>query len=394
MFALAAQGLAATLLLAALSEGTKVVLQEGLYSIRNMKIMESAVYLDVKDGSQEIGANVVVGSSPSAMHSQWRLRSTDDGAAYTIQNAQSGMFLSTPAGQISHDGANVFVWSSRELPESLWKFHLVSNGDGMTYTLENSKLGRFVSVAGGFTTDGANVHLWSSAGALESQWHFESKAACQDAVIDDLCYNDTIWAKEYAIHTRPEWYPGLTNQSSLADFQAHLHYCFWGRCPMPCASTSLHSCQMVGRFWDSTGCQDAVQGIESLSECFNEVSWAMDYGINQRPDWYPTLTNQSSFGEFQAQLSKRPGSNHCPEPCCHDALPGERCHEDATWAMLWGINIPEVNHWYPQSLTNTSGFAEFQAYLHLCYESRCPEPCVVTEIMATKHNVSLHCPIV
>lgn len=388
MWARRAQGLLVAQLLVASAEGTSGTLQEGLYTIRNMN---SGRYLDVEGGSQEVAANVLLWDTPSAMHSQWVLRAAEDGTSYTIQKAQSGLFLSTPATGTSFNGANAFVWSSRDLPESLWKLHLVSQADGMTFSVENVKFGRFLSVAGASAANGANVHLWSSPGKLESQWQFLSKGVCRDATVGDLCYNDTIWAKDYAIHTRPEWYPGLTSTSSLADFQAHLHYCFWGRCPMPCASTALHSCQMTGRFWSSSGCEDAAQG----STCHQEVSWAMDYGIKQHPEWYPSLSNQSSFGEFQARLykGKEAGmeNNHCPEPCCHDAFPGERCHEDAMWAMLYGINIPEVSHWYPPSLTNVSSFADFQAYLHLCSAERCPEPCTATEILARPHNVSMDC---
>jgi len=152
-----------------------------------------------------------------------------------------------------------------------------------------------------------------------------------------------------------------------------------------------YSCQIPGRFWSDAECQSAVQG----TACHDEVTWAMDYGINEHPEWYPSLTNQSSFGEFQARLFQgQPAaieSSACPEPCCHDTLPGELCHEDAEWAMLYGINVPEVSHWYPPSLTNQSSLAEFQAWMHLCHADRCPEPCVATEILASPFDASLDC---
>lgn len=363
-------------------------LQDGLYAIRNVK---SGMYLDVHGGSTQNAANVEIGDTTSSSRGHWHLRAIDGSAAYTIQSALSGLFLSTPVGAGSVNGANVFVWSSAALSESLWKLRDVSNAEGMTFSLENVKTGLVLSVAGASAFSGANVHLWNSSGFLESQWQFVGKGVCHDAVVGDMCYNDTIWAKSYAIHTRPEWYSGLTHTSSFADFQAHLHHCFWGRCPMPCASTTTYSCQMIGRFWSDVGCQDALVD----SKCHQEVTWAMDYGIHQHPEWYQSLTNQSSFREFQATIFQgekgESQSNHCHEPCCHDTLPGERCHEDATWAMLYGINIPEVSHWYPPSLTNQSSLAEFQAYLHLCFSERCPEPCVSTEIMALPHNASLGC---
>jgi hypothetical protein len=311
-----------------------------------------------------------------------------------LQNAQSGMYLSTPVVENQTNGANVFVWRSAEQPESRWKLHTVSNGDGTAYSVKNAAFGRFLSVAGASLASGANVHLWSSPGKQESQWEFISEGSCHDAVEGDICYNDTIWAKDYAINTRPQWYPGLTNESSFSDFQAHLHYCYWGRCPMPCASTSQFNCQMVGRFWGgATSCQDAAEG----STCLQDVTWAMEHGIHLHPEWYPSLSEHSSFREFQFRLfqgqqSGLDPSHGCSEPCCHDTLPGELCHEDVAWARSYGINLPEFSDVYPPSLTNESDFAEFQAYLHLCYPQRCPEPCASTELAASQHSVGSDCP--
>jgi len=370
----------------AASEG----LPDGLYTIRNVN---SGLYLDVEGGSNENAANVLQWNTPDAAHSQWHVRRTESSGAsivYTLQNAQSGMFLSTPFTANGVNGANAFVWSSKEVGEVLWSLNGLANGEGTTFAVKNIALDRFLSVAGGSTASGANAHLWSSPGSLESQWQFLSQGLCHDAVVGDVCYNDTVWAKEYAIFTRPEWYPGLTNASSFADFQAHMHHCFWDRCPMPCTSTTMHSCQLVGRFWDGSQCEDAVPG----GACHTEVTWAMDHGIYDHPEWYPSLTEHSSFQEFQARLfrGRQAGeSTNCKEPCCHDALPGQRCHEDATWAMLYGVNLPEVQHWYPPSLTNQSSFAEFQAYLHLCYSDRCPEPCTPTELLSLPQDASMDC---
>mmetsp|Transcript_105810 Transcript_105810/g.264943 ORF Transcript_105810/g.264943 Transcript_105810/m.264943 type:complete len:285 (+) Transcript_105810:103-957(+) len=270
-------------------------------------------------------------------------------------------------------------------------FLVLARSSVAAYSIESVKVGHFLSVGGTSSDSGADVHLRSSLRKTERQPELLSEGSCHDAVLGEACYEDTMWAKSHAINTRPHWYPGLTNESSFADFQAHLHYCYWNRCPMPCASTSQHKCEMVGRFWSNANCQDATQG----SKCHREVTWAMEHGIYLYPEWYPSVTEQSSFREFQARLFRGQQSglehNDCPEPCCHDALPGERCHEDASWAMLYGVNLPEINHAYPPSLTNQSAFAEFQAYLHLCYPDRCPEPCASTEIMTSPHDAGVDC---
>lgn len=220
----------------------------------------------------------------------------------------------------------------------------------------------------------------------------EHSDGCYDSVAGEKCHDDAIWAKEYAINTRPEWYPGLTNESSFADFQAHLHYCYWNRCPRPCAPTVQTDCRMPGRFWDSGKCADA----QPKSECYIEVDWAMTKGIELHPEWYPSLNANSSFREFQARLfqGERDGNeqNVCPEPCCHDTVPGELCYGEVDWAMKYGSNLEDIRHVYPALLTNESGFAEFQAYLHLCYPQRCPKPCKTTVIQETYHADELNCP--
>jgi len=58
------------------------------------------------------------------------------------------------------------------------------------------------------------------------------------------------------------------------------------------------------------GCRLAVKG----EECYEHVEWAMKHGITSNPEWYPGLTPNSTFEEFQVHLHN---SNHgnCPEPC-------------------------------------------------------------------------------
>ena len=57
------------------------------------------------------------------------------------------------------------------------------------------------------------------------------------------------------------------------------------------------------------GCRTAIDG----DSCFQHVDWAMKVGINEPEgsDWYPGLTADSSFEEFQAGLMHK----GCPMPC-------------------------------------------------------------------------------
>jgi hypothetical protein len=49
-------------------------------------------------------------------------------------------------------------------------------------------------------------------------------------------------------------------------------------------------------------------------ECYVNVNWAMTEGIRTHPDWYPGLSERSSFEEFQSHIHSQ-GEHNCPAPC-------------------------------------------------------------------------------
>merc|ERR1712232_501765 len=52
------------------------------------------------------------------------------------------------------------------------------------------------------------------------------------------------------------------------------------------------------------------------TECFQDVIWAMSHGIQQHPEWYPGLSASSGFDEFQAFLhNHKEAGRQCPAPC-------------------------------------------------------------------------------
>merc|ERR1719188_2446066 len=57
-------------------------------------------------------------------------------------------------------------------------------------------------------------------------------------------------------------------------------------------------------------CKDAVEG----EWCHAAVSWAMAHGIHKHPAWYPNLTAESTFHDFQAHLYAH-GKATCQVPC-------------------------------------------------------------------------------
>merc|ERR1712039_63252 len=81
---------------------------------------------------------------------------------------------------------------------------------------------------------------------------------------------------------------------------------------------ALHGCNRAADAPASTpsasppSCEAAVPG----TACFRDVVWAMSHGIQQHPEWYPTLSASSSFDDFQIFLHKTKQNNgNCAAPC-------------------------------------------------------------------------------
>jgi len=124
-------------------------------------------------------------------------------------------------------------------------------------------------------------------------------------------------------------------------------------------------------------CGFAVKG----DDCYNSVVWAMTDGIKKHPEWYEGLTQKSRFEEFQAHLALEPKDTKCTQkPCkaakdCKTAAGDSPCAAGVKWDITDGISKhPE---WYP-GLTNKSSFEDFQRHAHKNNKTQCPtEPCNV-----------------
>merc|ERR1719330_394049 len=57
---------------------------------------------------------------------------------------------------------------------------------------------------------------------------------CRTAARGEMCHTAVAYAMEHLIWTHPEWYPGLSANSSFEDFQELLHTRNLERCAMPC----------------------------------------------------------------------------------------------------------------------------------------------------------------
>jgi hypothetical protein len=138
----------------------------------------------------------------------------------------------------------------------------------------------------------------------------------------------------------------------------------------------------------------------------------MQIGVVENPESYTSLTNSSSFEDFQRHLhGSAKLSSVCPEPCaaqaqdapepaqevpapaqltgldapesaqllapedCHTAVQGDLCYAEVLYVMQKGVS--EHPEWYDSSLTNSSSFEDIQRHLHgsARLSTVCPEPC-------------------
>jgi hypothetical protein len=57
---------------------------------------------------------------------------------------------------------------------------------------------------------------------------------CHSAEEGEECYDNAKWAKDQGVFEHPEWYPGLTSNSSQAEFQMNLFKHGMHKCQRPC----------------------------------------------------------------------------------------------------------------------------------------------------------------
>jgi len=160
----------------------------------------------------------------------------------------------------------------------------------------------------------------------------QPQEGCHTSVAGDACYEKVMRIMRTGIAENPEWYSPLTDSSSFEDFQRHLHGTPGpsGACPEPCAAQAPEAPAAGASYGGAEGSPELGAGLLRFAApqdchtsvegdaCFKEVMWAMRTGIVERPQWYPSLTKDSSFKDFQRLLhgdGSLPASRVCPRPC-------------------------------------------------------------------------------
>jgi len=204
---------------------------------------------------------------------------------------------------------------------------------------------------------------------------------CHTVEEGERCYNHVLWAMREGVKARPLWYPGLTENSSFAEFQAHLHRESTGDCPVPCSGVTAETLEngaanttqallVLHPELDEDHCHTAMEG----EKCYDNVVYAIQKGILDHPEWYQGLTAFSTFEEFQMSLHKTNPALGCGIPCsCETAKKGDKCYDNIHWVLSEGI--PQHPDWY-QGLTQHSRIEEVQQRLHEDTNTNCHKPCM------------------
>mmetsp|Transcript_26336 Transcript_26336/g.70293 ORF Transcript_26336/g.70293 Transcript_26336/m.70293 type:complete len:544 (-) Transcript_26336:192-1823(-) len=135
---------------------------------------------------------------------------------------------------------------------------------------------------------------------------------CKEAEQGSPCFEDVTWLRTKGFEKHPDWYPGYTARSSFQEVQDMLFRLGKAQCPKPCFSKVLDAdLEAESKHLElSSGCVDAAEG----DLCYRTVRWLKKTGLEQHPDWFPTLEAGSSVATIQAELHRQ-GKSQCPKPC-------------------------------------------------------------------------------
>jgi len=196
----------------------------------------------------------------------------------------------------------------------------------------------------------------------------DRRIGCHTTIAGEECFDQVLWAmKEVNIH--PEWYAGLSNESSFQAFQELLHrgkHDSEGKlCPMPCSLAASHNISVVA----AGDCHTTVQG----EPCWdNVVKTHME--VLENAASHEGIPANFTFEDIQLKLSLGNTSRCDHKPCpCRTTTEGEECFRHVEWVRHTGLlRHPELF----VGLTNESTVEEIQYRLHPLVKDHCLLPCV------------------
>jgi len=160
---------------------------------------------------------------------------------------------------------------------------------------------------------------------------------CRMAVTDDACYKNVVWAMTDGIKKHPKWYKGLTEKSLFEDFQLHLSSDKNSTCPKPCKISNCETAAAGSECWENAqwamtkGLKDHpdwYKGLtnESTVEDFQTHIYEGNKTLCPKPAcnaqpfkaisffcWAVVRAEGYELGLVQAQLKKKAGIFACDD---------------------------------------------------------------------------------
>jgi len=124
--------------------------------------------LDVAEGSQSIGAPLIVFGLHGGENQQFDIAYDAASGYYTITNVKSGLSLDL-FGSFTLKGTPIVQWTGHGSSNQLWA--IVANTDG-SYTITSARSGNALAV-NGLALDGAKVLNWPLHNGASQKWAFD-----------------------------------------------------------------------------------------------------------------------------------------------------------------------------------------------------------------------------
>jgi hypothetical protein len=193
------------------------------------------------------------------------------------------------------------------------------------------------------------------------------KFDCRDTAEGDLCYSSITWLREAGFQLYPDWYPGLSTNSSTSEIQAELHRKGKADCTWPCALKVEEEVEEKQRtVWEAGEIKDESRSVPQYASRYtSRYSRKGIVETTTQPEEYAVEDND-------VQTTTQHKEDAVEDNDCMDAQPNTQCYNDVAYGMAEGIKLHESLY---EGLTMASHFKQIQEHLYLNNRSGCERPC-------------------
>ncbi len=143
----------------------------GLYTIQNVN---SGKYLSLYARADLFGQNVIQADASSTLAQKWIIERS--GSGYIIRSAYNIDYVLDVSGQSTANGTNIGIWTANGGANQRWTFRPLAYSasrtveNGTYYIAGSSDTGIVLDIAGQSTSTGANVGFWTSNRGTNQQF--------------------------------------------------------------------------------------------------------------------------------------------------------------------------------------------------------------------------------